>query len=568
MKRPIAGVFTPSHAFARPIRGHNLPIFEPFRDDEYGRGAFHRRSRGLERHLPMTTMKRLLRLGALASIAAAAMALPRAAEATPSLVIDVASGQVLSQDQSTVSWYPASLTKLMTAYVALDAVRAGRITMDTPLMVSPRAARMAPSKMGFRPGTEVTLQNALVMLMVKSANDIAVTIAEGVSGSVEAFADEMNRASAALGMTQSQWVNPNGLPDTRQVTSARDLAILGRALYLQFPEYANLWNIGAMQLGGKIHPTHNGLLGRYPGADGMKTGFTCPAGFNLVASATHGGQRLIAVVLGAPSAAARTAKAAALLDRAFQTGAAQGTLASLPSYGPTAAPDMRDSVCRNRGAATAEFMNEVEDMSIPVGSATGIPLLDAMGGATQQISVKNIARLPRPQFQPVQVYVGRAPGYVGPVARARAPGAPIGEQTDLAAYANTEPSGGDASPISRPAPDAASLRKGKRARRAGVATAAAPVESIVRVDSAAPEEKPTASAKAADKPGAKAAAKASAQDGAARPAPVKTAAKPANDAARETPAKPAAGKTAPGKAAADKAKTPVPPAAKPQAKAQ
>jgi D-alanyl-D-alanine carboxypeptidase len=185
----------------------------------------------------MMKIKGLFRLGALASLVATGVAAPRA-EATPSIVVDVASGQVLSQDQATASWYPASLTKLMTVYVALDAVRAGRLSLDTPLMMSPRACRMAPSKMGFRPGTEVTLRNALVMLMVKSANDIAVAIAEGVSGSVEAFAEEMNQASAKLGMTQSQWVNPNGLPDERQVTSARDLAILGRALYAQSPEYA------------------------------------------------------------------------------------------------------------------------------------------------------------------------------------------------------------------------------------------------------------------------------------------------------------------------------------------
>ncbi len=500
----------------------------------------------------MTTMKKLTRLGALASFLSATLA-ASGVDATPSLVIDVASGQVLSADQPTVSWYPASLTKLMTAYVALDAVRAGRITMETPLMVSPRATHMAPSKMGFRPGTEVTLQNALVMLMVKSANDIAVTIAEGVAGSVEAFADEMNAASAKLGMTSSQWVNPNGLPDSRQVTSARDLAILGRALYLQFPEYANLWNIGAMQVGGKIHPTHNGLLGRYPGADGMKTGFTCPAGFNLVASATHGGQRLIAVILGAPSANARTAKAAAILDRAFQTGGAIGSLGTLASSGPTAAPDMRDSVCRNRGAATAEFMNEVEDLSIPVGSApTGIPVLDAVGGGQHQISVKDIARLPRPQFQPVSVYVGRAPGYAGPVARARAPGAPIGEQTDLAAYANSDPAGSDASPISRAAPDATNMRKGKRARR-GAATAAvampAAAENITQDDNAAetkPEKSKTASAKAG-----------------------KSAAKTGKAAEKTAVGKTASKTTAP-KASAEKSKAPkkVQAAAKPQGKVQ
>ncbi len=509
----------------------------------------------------MTKMVRLRRLGAFASCLAIALAAPIAAssaQATPALVVDVASGAVLSQDQATASWYPASLTKLMTAYVALDAMRAGRITMDTPLMVSPRATRMAPSKMGFRPGSEVTLKNALIMLMVKSANDIAVTIAEGVSGSVEAFADEMNAASQKLGMTQSVWVNPNGLPDSRQVTSARDLAILGRALYIQFPEYSNLWNIGAMQLGASVHPTHNGLLGRYPGADGMKTGFTCPAGFNLVASATHGGQRLIAVVLGAPSAAARTAKAAALLDRAFQTGGAMGSLASLQSGGPTAAPDMRDNVCRRRGAATAQFMSEVEDISIPIGSApTGIPLLDAARGGQQQISVKDLARLPRPHFEPVQVFVGRAPGYVGPVARARAPGAPVGEQSDLAAYANVEPAGGGASPISHAAPDAASMRKGKgsgrHGRHAAHSAAVAPVENIIEDDSAQSDAKP-AKAKAHKH-----------EKRAALSAPAKLAAKPTAGASAKAGVKHAADKMS-----AEKAKPSgkVHASAKPQPKAQ
>jgi D-alanyl-D-alanine carboxypeptidase len=391
------------------------------------------------------------RIGAGAALLFAAMT--ATAGATPSLVVDVASGQILSEEQATQSWYPASTTKLMTTYVALDAVRAGRITLDTPIMISPRATRMAPSKMGFRAGSEVTLYNALVMLMVKSANDIAVAIAEGVSGSVEAFADEMNRASASLGMTQSNWVNPNGLPDARQVTSARDLAILGRALLTHFPEYASLYNIGAMRVGGSITQTHNGLLGRYPGADGMKTGFTCPAGFNIVASASRGGQRLIAVVLGAPSANARTAKVAALLDRGFQSGQSLGYLAAMQGSGVTAAPDMRDRVCRNRGAAMAEFMAEVDELAAPsqAGSPIGIPLLDTLGGGSRlQLNARDIAQLPRPHFQPVEVYVGRAPGYTGPTARARAPGAPVGEQPDLAAYsAPEETAPAAAAPVSR-----------------------------------------------------------------------------------------------------------------------
>src|SRR5579863_1372293 len=176
------------------------------------------------------------RLGALTLTLIVAAA--TGAAANPSLVIDVDSGQVLSESQSTADWYPASLTKLMTVYVALHAVREGRLTMDTPLVVSMRAARMPASKMGFRPGVEVTLDNALKMLMVKSPNDLAVTVAEGVSGSVEGFADEMNAAAARLGLRESHFVNPNGLPDARQVSSARDMAMIGRALYKEFPEEA------------------------------------------------------------------------------------------------------------------------------------------------------------------------------------------------------------------------------------------------------------------------------------------------------------------------------------------
>ena len=180
----------------------------------------------------------------------------------------------------------------MTVYVALSAVRDGRLTMDTPLTMSPRAAHAPPSKMGFRPGTLVTLDNALKMLMVKSPNDVAVMIGESISGSVEAFAAEMNAAAAKLGMHESHFVNPNGLHDPEHYSSARDMAILARALIKEFPDHADLFDIGALQFGRQIIRNHNGLIGRYPGADGMKTGFTCPAGWNVVATAQHGGRKL------------------------------------------------------------------------------------------------------------------------------------------------------------------------------------------------------------------------------------------------------------------------------------
>jgi D-alanyl-D-alanine carboxypeptidase len=343
--------------------------------------------------------------------------------ANPTLVIDVDSGQVLSESQSTANWYPASLTKLMTVYVALHAVRDGRVAMDTPFVVSARAANMPASKMGFKPGVEVTLDNALKMLMVKSPNDVAVTVAEGVSGSVEAFADEMNAAAARLGLRESHFVNPNGLPDARQVSSARDMALIGRALLKEFPEHSDLFGIGALQLGDQIIRTHNGLIGRYPGADGMKTGFTCAAGFNVVASATHGGRRLIAVVLGSPSARERTAEAAALLDKAFnQWGGGRGPLENLPSPGVGAAPDMHQEICSRRGRL-AIAAGEEEELTTPIALESGksgargasmyAPALPAA------ITPLALAAMAPAHFDPVPVFVGPKPGWTGPVAAAR-----------------------------------------------------------------------------------------------------------------------------------------------------
>jgi D-alanyl-D-alanine carboxypeptidase len=331
--------------------------------------------------------------------------------------MDVATGRVIEARDATRPWYPASVTKLMTVYVALNAVRQGRLTLDTPLVVSARAASMKPSKMGFAPGSQVTLDNALKMLMVKSANDLAVTIAEGVSGSVESFAAEMNQTASALGMRESHFVNPNGLPDPNHVSSARDMAILGRALLLAFPQHADLFNIGAMKLGEQVIPTHNGLIGRYPGADGMKTGFTCPAGFNLVASATREGRKVIVVVMGDSSARIRTAHAANLLDQAFAAQQLGEAASDLPSVGG-GPPDMRGEICVRR-SGKAQLDAETEDFGSAIQPAEGSAAPSPGNGAL-------IASLPRPVYEPVPVYVGAAPGYQGPVAGPRPANTPIG----------------------------------------------------------------------------------------------------------------------------------------------
>ncbi len=282
-----------------------------------------------------------------------------AASNEAALLIEADTGKVLFAENATVPWYPASVTKVMTTYVTLQAVRNKRITLDSLFTVSSRAALQAPSKMGFKPGSTVTVDNALKMLMVKSANDMAVVLAEGVSGSVEGFSAEMMQASRRLGMTQSNWVNPNGLPADEQISSARDLAILARALIHDFPEYELYWNLHAIQMGKKVMRNYNTLLGRYEGADGMKTGFICASGFNLVASATRSGKKLIAVVLGAKSGPYRGAKAAGLLERGFNRGALSWLTPSLGSVEQlqpvnVAPPDLRDEMCgphRKRPAA-------------------------------------------------------------------------------------------------------------------------------------------------------------------------------------------------------------------------
>ena len=307
-----------------------------------------------------TQFLRALTLGiALGSLFASALtATP--AQAGASILVEADSGKVLRAENASYPWYPASVTKLVTMYVTLQAVKQGRITLDTLFTVSRNALAQAPTKMGFGVGTQVTVDNALKMMMVKSANDMAVLLAEGVDGSIENFADDMTRTAHRLGMTESNFVNPNGLPADGQITSARDLAILARALIHDFPEYNYYWHIPAIKFGRRVVRNYNKLLGRYPGADGMKTGFICASGFNLVATATRGNKQLIAVVLGAPSSAARAVKAAELLESGFTQNPLSWLTPALGQVDKLAAinadpPNLHDEVCgRHRKRPAAE----------------------------------------------------------------------------------------------------------------------------------------------------------------------------------------------------------------------
>jgi D-alanyl-D-alanine carboxypeptidase len=329
---------------------------------------------------------RALALGlALNSVALAAAisfsASPARAEAL--ILIDADSGKVLRSENATYPWYPASTSKLMTLYVTLSALRDHRITPDTLFTVSPNAAMQAPTKMGIPAGSQVTVDNAIKMMMVKSANDMAMLLAEGIDGSVDAFAQEMTDTAHKLGMSESSFVNPNGLPADGQIVSARDLAILARALIKEFPDSSYYWHIPAIKFGRRITRNYNPLLGRFAGADGMKTGFICASGFNLVATAQRNNKRLIAVVLGAPSGAARAMKAAELMESGFH----QNPLSWLtPSLGTVdaltpmdAAPmNLKDEMC---GGHRKKKHSEDED--IDADSDTG----QSAGDLAQQHSI-------------------------------------------------------------------------------------------------------------------------------------------------------------------------------------
>jgi D-alanyl-D-alanine carboxypeptidase len=314
---------------------------------------------------------------------------------------------VLHAENATYPWYPASTSKLMTLYVTLSALRDHRITPDTLFTVSPNAAMQAPTKMGIPAGSQVTVDNAIKMMMVKSANDMAMLLAEGIGGSVDDFAQEMTETAHKLGMSESSFVNPNGLPADGQIVSARDLAILARALLREFPEYSYYWHIPAIKFGRRITRNYNPLLGRFAGADGMKTGFICASGFNLVATAQRNNKRLIAVVLGAPSGAARAMKAAELLESGFH----QNPLSWLtPSLGTVdaltpmdAAPmNLKDEMCGGRHRKPP-----AEDEDSDTGQSAGdlaqqhSVLLSALRAPTDPVMLSDLGPV-----MPIVVYTG------------------------------------------------------------------------------------------------------------------------------------------------------------------
>lgn len=235
------------------------------------------------------------------------------------VVFDAQTGDVLDAKDATRPWYPASITKLMTAYVTFKAIRDGRVALNSPVTISANANAEPPSKMGFKVGTRLTVESALKMMLIKSANDIAVALAESVGGSEEAFIAMMNEEARRLGLSATRFVNPHGLPDNRQISSARDLGVISMALWREFPDYRDYYNHVGFRFGKKVLRSANReYLQRVPGANGLKTGYICNSGYNVAVSATRGGRTVMAVILGAGSGLERLAAARELIDKGFR----------------------------------------------------------------------------------------------------------------------------------------------------------------------------------------------------------------------------------------------------------
>lgn len=517
----------------------------------------------------------MARAAAFVSVLAAAWAVSPAS-ATPSLIVDARTGEVISAEDATRPWNPASTTKMMTAYVALKAVQQGRIGWETPIPVSRLAAAQRPSKLGVRPGTEITLENAMRVMLVKSANDLAVVIGEGVGGSLPNFVNLMNAEAARLGMHESHFMTPHGWHQPGQRTSARDLAILARALFNEFPEHRDLWSTGAVQVGNRIMKNTNGLIGRYPGAEGMKTGFVCASGFNLVGLASRGGRTLIAVVLGAGSGAERSIKTAQLLDQGFGSWSSGGqTLASLPSSGYDSAPDMRNDICRGRrGVALSDDVDSDGPLTIAQENMRNTdnynPVMEGIrGSGPQGRGIGSVASRgasgrvtlgPRAEFVPVQITLGRTAGSATAPIAANASGArPTPtmiargkpEPTAIAARGKAKPAAveseeapGETTAYAASAPSVAPVTAGAAAGIAALFRSSAPPSAGAPLSLQADDE-PRPGAAAGIRPRAKAQTAAVEP---AKPEPKKKTKKPATkkvvaakpDKAKAEPAKPGA----------------------------
>lgn len=235
-----------------------------------------------------------------------------------SIIIDADSGKIFSSENADIKRHPASLTKIMTLYMVFDALDKGKLKLNTKMKVSKRASRMPRSKLWLKPGSTITVKNAILALVTRSANDVAVVTAEHLGGSEKKFAKKMTSQARAMGMRSTTFMNASGLRNKKQLSTARDMALLGQRIRTDFPEQYKYFSIKRFKYMGQSHSNHNRLLGQYEGTDGIKTGYIAASGFNLVASVQRGERRLIGVVFGGRSGRSRDKQMMKLLDRAYR----------------------------------------------------------------------------------------------------------------------------------------------------------------------------------------------------------------------------------------------------------
>ena len=371
-------------------------------------------------------------IGAAALVLAAHLVPAQAAAAAAkysSVVINEMTGAVLDEHNADSRHYPASLTKMMTLYLVFEALEAGRFTFSTPIAVSARAARQPASKLGLKAGDRVTIRNVILGLVVKSANDAASAIAEAMAGTERKFGRLMSAKALALGMTNTRFRNASGLPNRRQLTTARDLATLIQALRRHFPQYYGFFKTRAFSYGGQRHENHNRLLDRYAGADGVKTGFIRASGFNLAASAERDGIRLIAVVLGTRSPRARDLHTMGLLERGFET-ASNGRYRAYQydrNIHVTRKPgriNKRVRVHRARGARGRIRLSRLTPPRRPDFRVDG-----EQGSAATDISAKDVPPLPPRTIGPTRMGAAPITSTPPPPAPSAAPSAAIASRT-------------------------------------------------------------------------------------------------------------------------------------------
>lgn len=279
----------------------------------------------------------LRKLVSIFTFAAAILLLPAAANANEkyaSIVIDTETNLVLHARYADSPRYPASITKVMTLYMVFDALKKGELELDEDLPVSATASRAPPSKLGLLPGSTIKVEDAIMTLVTKSANDVAIVLAERIGGSESRFAALMTVKARALGMSNTRFYNASGLPDARQVSTARDLALLGRRVMDDHAGYYEYFATKTFRYGGTTFANHNSLLGKVDGVDGIKTGYIRAAGFNLLASAKRDDTRIITVVLGGRTSRDRDSHVAELIEAAFK---------AVETTAP-AAPDLRTRI--------------------------------------------------------------------------------------------------------------------------------------------------------------------------------------------------------------------------------